>query len=179
MIKDPVQVARAAARLEVENWRFRTYLKAFCIWSDHKLNRIAARIGLDAAGQIDCKTCAACCRCAVIPVTDEEVERLSIRLRLPVLDFRARFVRPADAGEPAIDGHPCPFLEGSHCGVYEDRPAPCREYPYIEGDVRSRMVIIIERAGVCPIVFEQVERMKDATGFRRLHCAGAAVGSNV
>lgn len=51
--------------------------------------------------------------------------------------------------------------------MYEDRPEVCRGYPYVGGDVPSRMVGIIERAGTCPVVFEMLERLKDMLGFRR------------
>ena len=168
MITDPAKVVELAARNADQDRYFAMFLTAFCRWPDAKLNRVAARLGRAAAAAMDCTTCGACCRQNVVPVVDEEVERLATRLRLAVLEFRGRFVM-AEAGHAScIDAHPCPFLSGNRCGVYEDRPEPCRGYPYVEGDVRSRLLDIMDRIGVCPIVFEQWQRLKEETGFTRI-----------
>lgn len=167
MILDPTEVARRAESLRDENWRFRSYLKGMCAWSDRKLNNLTAELGREAAAKINCLDCGACCRGIYVPLTDEEVDRLATHKRLPVLQFRADHVRASDHDPQVLDAHPCPFQEGNRCTVHDARPEPCRDYPYLDGDVRSRMLMILERAETCPIVFEQLERLKQATGFRR------------
>lgn len=168
MITDPEVVKREAARLDEEQWRFRQYVKQLCRWSDARLNRTAAEFGRQAVAMIDCRQCAACCRKCTVPITDEDEERLARRLSLPVLQMREVAGVIQNEDRRSLDA-PCRLLNGRDCSVYDDRPAACRGYPYIDGPVRSRMWGIIDRASVCPIVFEQVERLKDATGFRRLY----------
>lgn len=169
MIEDPAEVARQAKLREEENWCFRSFLKAVCGWSDARLNRVAAQLAREAAAQINCTDCGACCRENIVPLTDEDIDRLAGGVRLPVLDFRRRHVKSFDTDPQAMDAHPCEFLDGRRCSVYESRPQACRDYPYLDGDVRSRMIMILERAGTCPIVFEQLERLKDETRFRRIY----------
>jgi len=82
--------------------------------------------------------------------------------------FRRRYMTTNDDREPAIDATPCPFLDGKMCSVYEDRPDACRGYPYVGGNISSRMIGIIERAETCPIIFAMLEELKDELGFRRL-----------
>jgi Fe-S-cluster containining protein len=162
---NPEIVARRAVRLEEENWRFRTFVKM--AKSRARIDTLAAELGRQVESRMDCTSCGACCRDNCIPVTEEEVERLARRVGTTVEAFRQAHMTRDDDGEPAIDARPCPFLSGTVCSVYEDRPDACRGYPYIGGNVAASMTGIIERAGACPIVFEMLEQLKTAVGFRR------------
>ncbi|HOB73228.1 MAG TPA: YkgJ family cysteine cluster protein [Phycisphaerae bacterium] len=166
MEKDPHTVARLAAERKEENWRFRSFLKRQSLRRTREIDRLAAQFGREAEAQMDCTTCGACCRSCHVPVDEAEVERLAARLNLPVSSFREQHMDPLDDDEPALRA-PCVFLEGNRCGIYEDRPEACRGYPYIGGNIASRMIAIIERAETCPIVFEMLERLKEASGFHR------------
>jgi Fe-S-cluster containining protein len=58
-----------------------------------------------------------------------------------------------------------PRPEGNRCGVYEDRPADCRGYPYLyDPDLVFRTAAMIERTPTCPIVYEVMEEMKKPVG---------------
>ncbi len=165
MEKNPDAVARLAGDLEDENWRFRSYLKM--VRSPARIDLLAEQFGREAAAQMDCTACGACCRDNCVPVTDEERRRLAARSGLSEAEFERLHMTQDDDGQAAIDARPCLFLQGTVCAVYEDRPEPCRGYPYIGGHLASRMIGILERAAVCPIVFEMLDQLKRATGFKR------------
>jgi Fe-S-cluster containining protein len=167
MEKDPHIVAERARRLEDENWRFRTYVKHSGRLDRGRVNAMARQFGQEAESRMECLTCGACCRDNTVPVSVSETRRLAKRLGISSAEFESTHLQSELDGEPAIDAHPCPFLDGNTCSVYDDRPKVCRGYPYVGGDVPSRMVGIIERAETCPIIFHMLERLKDALGFRR------------
>jgi len=60
---------------------------------------------------------------------------------------------------------PCPFLEGSRCTVYSDRPQSCAGYPFIGNGFRSRLLMHLSNAELCPITFNVLERLKARTGW--------------
>ena len=165
MQKDPKIVAQLAAAQEDENWQFRTFLKHSSISTD-RLNAIAHEFGRAAEIQMDCTTCGACCRDNCIPLSGEEITQLAQAAGLSVDEFTSTCMTTDDDGEPAMLAQPCRFLTGNRCDIYESRPDACRGYPYIGDDIRSRMIGILERAAVCPIVFEMLERLKAAMSFR-------------
>jgi uncharacterized protein len=169
MEKDPDIVARLAAHREDENWHFRTFLRVLSPRKRRQVDRLAEAIAHGAALQMDCRTCGACCRDNAIPLDDSEVARLASRLGVSVDAFRRQYLADDPEDGPIIDARPCPFLAGNCCSVYEDRPEACRGYPYVGGGIVLGMVGVIERAGTCPIIFDMLERLKDAVGFRRYH----------
>ena len=160
METDPARVSELAREKTDENWRFRSFMKMLPRRRQQQINRAAEELGLKAQAQMDCRTCGACCRENWIPIDDQEALRLASRLSLPVLEFKQAYLVTDPDQETGIDARPCPFLAGTECRVYSDRPEVCRGYPYIGGDIASRMVGIIERAEVCPIVFEMLEQLK-------------------
>ncbi|MBN1488542.1 MAG: YkgJ family cysteine cluster protein [Phycisphaerae bacterium] len=167
METDPRVVARLAAKREDENWAFRTFLKASCGLSRARLNALARRFGDQAAAQINCLACGACCRDIVVPLTDGEITAMAAAVGLSEPVFTERYVRPIDEHPKAIDAKPCPFQTGTRCTIYEHRPVPCRGYPYIGSDVYEHSIAILERAEICPIAFEMLEQLKTHLGFRR------------
>jgi Fe-S-cluster containining protein len=162
MEKDPQVIARLAVEREDENWRFRTFLKHMKPVTLAKADRLTEEFGRAAEAAMDCTACGACCRDNCVPVSVEEQIQLASRLGISPDEFREQYLGTDDDGQPAIEATPCPFLKSSRCSVYEDRPQACRDYPYVGGNVASRMVGIIERAGTCPIIFEMLERLKGA-----------------
>lgn len=168
MIKDPLEVRRLALQKEEENHRFRSLTKMLSPKRRAQLNKLAERFGLEAQAQMDCTTCGACCRDNWVPVNDEEADRLAVALSLPVLDVRQKYLTVDEDREVGIDAKPCPFLDGNRCSVYAHRPDVCRGYPYVGGDISTRMWGIIERAETCPIIYDMLERTKAAMGFHRL-----------
>jgi hypothetical protein len=86
------------------------------------------------------KGCAHCCRVNV-EVNIVEAARLAEIVRHMPAERRADVIRrlkSADADWQQADRqesryrHPCPFLEGSECSIYEDRPLACRSYVSVD-----------------------------------------------
>jgi uncharacterized protein len=171
-------VEALAGKKADENSEFRMYLKSQDRLSeeevDQKVFEIARRVWL----KVDCLRCANCCKETGTFVTQAEAQRLATRLGLPVEEFQRKYLAVAeeadstDDGEPLpwqIRGQPCPFLSpDNRCSVYEDRPAECRGYPYLDSpDFTSRTICMIERTFTCPAVYMVMEELKREFPHRR------------
>jgi hypothetical protein len=112
--------------------------------------------------EIDCLTCANCCKTTSPIFYQTDIERVSKALRIKPGDFVERYLRMDDDNDYVLKSSPCPFLNNDNtCQVYDDRPKACREYPHTD---RKKMVQITEltyrNTLVCPAVLEMVERLK-------------------
>lgn len=166
MITDLTEIRRQGEKLRAENLKLRQHLKRRS-FPDRRLRVIAEQV----ESQIDCTTCANCCREATACVTERDIERLAKLLRVS----RAVFVRDyteetADEGLILKRGAGgCVFLDGNHCTVYEARPQTCEQFPHLvrgPGSIVARMWDMPDRATYCPIAFNTLEAFKEATAFR-------------
>lgn len=116
----------------------------------------------DVFEEIDCLTCANCCKTTSPIFYQTDIERVARALKMKPGDFVEKYLRIDEDRDFVLKGAPCPFLgQDNYCMVYADRPKACREYPHTD---RKKMVQIMDltlkNTVVCPAVFEMVERLK-------------------
>lgn len=112
--------------------------------------------------EVDCLTCANCCKTTSPIFYQTDIERVAKSLRMKPGDFIEKYLRIDEDKDYVLKSSPCPFLDAdNYCLVYEDRPKACREYPHTD---RKKMVQITEltfkNTMVCPAVLEMVQRLK-------------------
>lgn len=112
--------------------------------------------------EVDCLTCANCCKTTSPIFYQTDIERVAKALRMKPGDFIETYLREDEDKDFVLKSAPCPFLDkDNYCKVYDDRPKACREYPHTD---RKKMVQITEltykNTLVCPAVLEMVERLK-------------------
>src|SRR5688572_1161035 len=115
--------------------------------------------------EIDCLTCANCCKTTSPIFYQTDIERVAKSLRMKPGDFIEKYLRVDEDKDYVLKSSPCPFLDSdNYCMVYDDRPKACREYPHTD---RKKMVQITEltfkNTMVCPAVLEMVQRLKNIT----------------
>lgn len=112
--------------------------------------------------EIDCLSCANCCKTTSPIFYQKDIERLAKRLRLRPSQFIEKYLRIDEDKDYVLTSAPCPFLDSeNYCIVYEDRPAACREYPHTD---RKNMHQVLDLAYkntlVCPAVLRIVETVR-------------------
>jgi Fe-S-cluster containining protein len=166
VITDLVQIQHATVAKADENNAFRAFVKLDLELSDRRLNTVVTETTAEVWKQIDCRTCANCCRSQHPTFSRPEVERIAAYFGLSVEELRTRYLTSdADSGKYITRELPCPFLEGNLCTIYEVRPAVCAGYPHLQRNFRSRLWQNIDNAAVCPIVFNVLEDLKQRLGF--------------
>lgn len=112
--------------------------------------------------ELDCLTCANCCKTTSPIFYQTDIERVAKALRMKPGDFIETYLRVDEDNDFVLKSAPCPFLDSeNYCTVYDSRPRACREYPHTD---RKKMIQITEltfkNTLVCPAVLEMVERLK-------------------
>ncbi len=113
--------------------------------------------------EIDCLTCANCCKTTGPLFTQKDIERISKRLRLKPKEFIDRYLRMDEDNDYVLQQVPCPFLDGeNYCLIYEDRPKACKEFPHTDRKKFYQInALTIKNCKICPATYEVVERLRD------------------
>ena len=167
VLTDLVQIRRLGEMKRDENSRFRIYLKRH-----NYVERRLKKIGQEIEAQIDCNTCANCCRVATVEPTERDIDKLAKFLRISRERFLSEYTTEGEPGKRILrqTGEGCVFLSGMDCTVYEERPRMCELFPHVvkgEGPITTRMWELVDRATYCPIVYNSLEAFKAETGFGR------------
>jgi Fe-S-cluster containining protein len=165
VITDLVQIRRLGATAKPSNEKLRQHMKR------HGFHQLRfRRIAEDFEAQIDCRTCANCCRRSTVRLNDRDIERLAKALKRKPRQVIEEYAMPSEDEGLILrrtEESGCVFLDGNDCLVYEARPDICRDYPHLvhgPGSLVSRMWHMPDRAAVCPIVYNTLEAYKEELG---------------
>ncbi|MCY7409600.1 MAG: YkgJ family cysteine cluster protein [Chitinophagales bacterium] len=111
---------------------------------------------------IDCLQCANCCKTTGPLLKGKDIERLAKHFSEKPSSFTEKYLRIDEDGDYVFKKMPCPFLgSDNYCGVYEDRPSACRNYPHTQQrNILQKLSITYHNTMICPAVAEVVEELK-------------------
>ena len=167
LVTDLNTIRKRAEACEEENVAFRGYVKCELDWDDERFDAMVHDIAWEVMAGVDCARCGNCCKTMQAGLTAADIHRLAAHLRLSPAEFTARYVVKDFAGDAMLGAMPCPFYAEQHCTVKDVCPTSCRDYPnLLKKDMRARMLSMIFGAADCPIIFNTLERLKEAVGWR-------------
>ncbi len=169
LIRDISLIQRYSRHNEAEDYRFRDFLKFRLNLSNAELDAAVAETTAEVWSKVDCLTCANCCKTLQVVLDEADIKRLARRLNLSPPEFQKRYVAREADNTLVFAARPCPMLGADNrCGVYEDRPTACRDFPYLyDKDFRSRTLSMVENTALCPIVFNVWRELKVKFRFRK------------
>ncbi len=111
---------------------------------------------------IDCTTCANCCKTMTPVFTPDDIRRIATHLRMTPRAFSEKWlIKEEDTGSIVNRSVPCSFLENNKCSIYEVRPQDCAEFPHHQKrpfDLYNET--FIQNITRCPATFELVKSIK-------------------
>ncbi|MBK9282886.1 MAG: YkgJ family cysteine cluster protein [Sphingobacteriaceae bacterium] len=112
--------------------------------------------------EIDCLSCANCCKTTSPIFYERDIERASKALKMKPGDFTTKYLQIDADKDYVLKSAPCPFLDAeNYCSIYESRPNACREYPHTN---RKKMIQILDLTTkntlVCPAVLKITTELK-------------------
>lgn len=154
---------RAAMRNEEENGQFRIFLKE---QDSETMDKLVYQLNIWVSARVDCTRCGNCCRSLIINIQPEEAEVLSAHFNILSNEFKQKFIEESQQGQLVMNTIPCHFLSGRKCSIYEHRFKECREFPHLhKSGFISRLSGILMYYGICPIIFNVIESLKDELMF--------------
>lgn len=154
-----LEAFRQAAKKKKEE--FRLFYKKLKKQDPKRLDEHFHREHFAAFEEIDCLECANCCKTTSPIFYSRDIDRAAKALRMKPGDFIEKYLRIDEDKDYVLQTSPCPFLDSdNYCGIYDDRPTACREYPHTD---RKKIVQIMDltyrNSMVCPAVFRITEKL--------------------
>jgi uncharacterized protein len=118
----------------------------------------------EAFEQIECLTCAACCKNYSPRFKATDVKRVAKLLKMKEGQFIETYLTLDADNDFVTNTKPCPFLgDDNFCSIYEHRPSDCARFPYTDEDIIiKRQQLTLKNASFCPAVYFVVERLMQA-----------------
>jgi len=126
-----------------------------------KMDLIVQQLHEDVSGEVDCLSCANCCRALGPAIYDKDIERMAKALRVKPTEVVSSYLRIDEDGDYVFRSMPCPFLlSDNYCSIYESRPKACREYPHTDRKKFEQIFkLTVKNSATCPIAYEVLCRL--------------------
>ena len=127
------------------------------------LDLLTAKVEKEVWKEIDCLSCANCCKTMTPTYTEKDIKRIAAYTEMPVDAFKKKWlIKERGTGDWLNKSTPCQFLnpESNKCSIYPVRPVDCSGFPHLS---RKRMVdymhIHKQNVEYCPATYKMVEKM--------------------
>lgn len=129
------------------------------------LDDLADQINTEVWQEVDCLTCANCCKRMTPTFTTKDISRISKHLKMRPKDFKERWLNYEKKDKDWVNKtQPCQFLDltTNMCSIYEVRPDDCAGFPHLnKKKMLDYMHVHRQNVGYCPATFKMVEKMME------------------
>jgi Fe-S-cluster containining protein len=128
------------------------------------LDKLAEKIEKEVWQEVDCLTCANCCKSMTPTFTKKDIVRISAHFDQTPDEFKKKWLYLDNNGDWMNTRTPCQFLDKktNMCSIYAIRPADCAGFPHL---AKKKMVEYIhvhkQNVEYCPATYKMVEKMKE------------------
>jgi Fe-S-cluster containining protein len=122
--------------------------------------------------EIDCLSCANCCKTTSPIFRDIDIKRISKSMKTSEKLFISNYLHMDSDGDYVLNEAPCTFLDldTNKCSIYEIRPLACREYPHTDRKNMHQILDLTQKnMDICPAVVLIVEAILTKTNQKKRH----------
>lgn len=126
------------------------------------LDKLTVEVDKEVWQEVDCLTCANCCKKMTPTFKPSDIVRISKHLGMTAAAFKEKWLYQDKEGDWMNTSNPCQFLDlkTNMCSIYEVRPADCAGFPHL---TRKKMTDYMQwhkqNVAYCPATYKMVEKM--------------------
>ncbi len=128
------------------------------------LEILAEEIDKEVWTQVDCLSCANCCKVMSPTYTFQDIKRISAHLGMRPKDFKDKWLYLDKREHDWMNkSRPCQFLDikTNRCSIYEVRPLDCAGFPHLsKKPIPDFMHVHKQNIEYCPATMLFVEKLK-------------------
>ncbi len=114
--------------------------------------------------QVDCLSCANCCKTMSPTYSKEDIVRISAHLNMTPAAFKKKWLQYDKKSRDWMNvSQPCQFLDlkTNMCTIYAVRPADCAGFPHLtKQPFKDYFYIHKQNIEFCPATYAMIEKLK-------------------
>ncbi len=140
---------------------YTTFLRGLHRRKVRGIDPMAIRLNHESFREIDCRTCANCCKTMTPTYTKSDIRRIAAHVNMTPEAYKEKYLYLDDSGDWMHYNLPCHFLgKDNLCTIYDIRPLDCRGFPHThKKDFVNAATVNIQNITYCPATFRIVEKM--------------------
>lgn len=155
-----------AFRKKVNNTKriFRRFLSRVEKQPPRGLSLMAATIEQEVWREIDCLSCANCCKKMTPTFNKADIKRISAHFGQTPEEFKKKWLyKERGTGDMVNKKQPCQFLnlKDNKCSIYAIRPADCAGFPHLPKKMKDYIHVHKQNIEFCPATHRLVEKMME------------------
>lgn len=115
--------------------------------------------------EIDCLSCANCCKVMTPTYTKADIDRISKHLKMTVAQFKKKWLRYDRKSRTWVNvSRPCQFLDlkTNKCTIYKVRPEDCAGFPHlVKTPFKDYFYIHKQNIEYCPATYRMIEKLEE------------------
>ena len=160
---EPINFRSFSQKVRFNKKAFKRYLKKLDKNPPKDLYKKIIEKSKEVWEEIDCLSCANCCKKMTPTFTNTDIKRISNHLNMSVSDFKNKwlFYDKTD-NDWQNKKQPCQFLNLSDnkCSIYDVRPADCSGFPHFtKKQPELYMHVHQQNVEYCPATYKLVEKL--------------------
>jgi Fe-S-cluster containining protein len=132
------------------------------------LDQLTQKLNKEVWNEVDCLSCANCCKSMSPTFTKTDIKRISAHLEMTPAVFSETYLEYDKKDKDWVNvSKPCQFLnlKSNKCSIYEVRPADCAGFPHLTKRKMTEYIHVHKQnIEYCPATYKMVEKMKVLLG---------------
>ena len=129
------------------------------------LDSITADIDKEVWKEMDCLSCANCCKKMTPTFTPQDLKRIAAHVNLSVNEFKEKWLKYEKTDKDWVNvSQPCQFLDlkTNKCSIYAVRPTDCASFPHLAKKKAIHYLHVHKQnLEYCPATLKFIELLKE------------------